>query len=146
MLYSSKRSPYWFCYKFSLALNYFVEKPQEQKKSPTEKIVSKSFSRSNQSHQPWQMYESVALWREENGAHSRAALIRVNSIRFSSVHLWQPSSILYSRRHVLFFRRRVYTKCPMRFQQIDETVYLLDFHFFVARCYGLFNKLERKLN
>ena len=46
MLYSSKRSPYWFCYIFSLTLNYFVEKPQEQKKSPTEKIVWKSFSRS----------------------------------------------------------------------------------------------------
>lgn len=100
MLYSSKRSPYWFCYKFSLALNYFVEKPQEQKKSPTEKIVSKSFSRSNQSHQPWQMYESVALWREGNGAHSRAALIRVNSFFLSSFMTTQFNFVFPETRTV----------------------------------------------
>lgn len=100
MLYSSKRSPYWFCYIFSLALNYFVEKPQEQKKSPTEKIVSKSFSRSNQSHQPWQMYESIALWREENGAHSRAALIRVNSIRFSQFIYDNPVQFCSQKKSV----------------------------------------------
>lgn len=145
MLYSSKRWPYWLCYIFSLALNYFVEKPWEQKKSLTAKKMS--FSRSNQSHQPWQMYESVALWLERCGAHSRAALIRVNLTPFFSVHLWQPSSILYSpETRTVFLEEECKPSVPMRFQQIDETVYLLDFHFFVAWCCGLFDKLERKVN
>ena len=43
MLYSSKRSPYWFCYIFSLALNYFVEKPQEHVKNRKSHLLKKLF-------------------------------------------------------------------------------------------------------